>query len=157
MYPLGLLLAGIDNPAKVGFTTVAGGACPFGGGAVGWGLVPRRGGSRPVPAGVLTLRRGTFTYYQPQREDTMEYIGYAGFLAAAFFLGAAFAAMRMNKAYKKLGEYADHLRAVLTATEKRYTDLSSENSRLRVKNHALQRTIEEHEETTQYKDRLKQA
>jgi hypothetical protein len=87
----------------------------------------------------------------------MEYIGYAGFLAAAFFSGAAFAAMRMNKAYKKLGQYADHMRAVLTATEQRYKEVSSENSRLRVKNHALQRTIEEHEETTQYKDRLKQA
>lgn len=87
----------------------------------------------------------------------MEYIGMAGLLAAAFFLGAMFTALRMNKAYRKLGEYADHLRAVLSATEKRYTDLSSENSRLRVKNHALQRTIEEQEENAQYRAKIQQA
>jgi regulator of replication initiation timing len=87
----------------------------------------------------------------------MDYIGYAGIFAAGAFIGALAAAMRLSTSYKKLEEYANHLRAVLTATEQRYKELSSDNSRLRIKNHALQRTIEEQEENAQYRAKIQQA
>lgn len=81
----------------------------------------------------------------------MDYIGIAGVFFAGVLIGTIAAAVRMTASYQKLEAYADHMRAVLAATESRYTGLSSENSRLRIKNHALQRTIEEHEENAQYR------
>lgn len=86
----------------------------------------------------------------------MEYIGMAGIFAAGAFIGALAAAVRLSASYKKLEEYANHLRAVLTATEQRYKELSAENSRLRIKNHALQRNIEELEENAQYRAKVQQ-
>jgi regulator of replication initiation timing len=82
----------------------------------------------------------------------MEYIGYAGLFTLGMLAGVIVTAVRMSASYKKLEEYSNHTRCVLQATDKRYTDLSSENSRLRVKNYHLQSQLTELTEQRQYQE-----
>ena len=87
----------------------------------------------------------------------MDYAGYAALFVAGFFTWALFSAIRLSASYKKMEQYANHLRAVANGTEQRNTALLAENSRLRIKNHALQRTIEEQDYNAQYRTQLNQA